>query len=106
MSNPIPHRLGEVGVVFRVTFVDQNGNAVSLAGATLLELRFESPRGVAKQLAAAIPAGGSLVNGIIEAATTAGFLDEIGSWKFQGHAVGSGWDFSTEIASFNVESNL
>lgn len=106
MTTPLPHRVGEVGVVFRVSFVDQDGAPVSLTGAATLELRFQSPKGVAKQLTAVAVSGTTLAEGQIEAATTVGFLDEVGWWKLQGHAAGSGWDFSTEISAFKTESNL
>lgn len=103
---PTPHRIGEVGVALRATFVDQDGTVIDLSSATSKEIRLESPKGVSKQLAGQWPAGEDGTQGNVEGVTVLATIDEIGTWKWQGHATGPSFDIYTEIATFKAESNL
>lgn len=72
----------QVGAVVRVRMLDQDGNPVSLAGATTLEILARPPRGPAKVWAAA-----EVAEGVLGYTTQAGDLAEFGQWRLQGHLV-------------------
>lgn len=102
----VPHRVGEVGVVFRGSFVDQDGAVIDLSAATTMEIRLKGPSGQQRQLAAAFPAGDDGTQGRIEASTISTTLNQPGLWSWQGHASGPGYDWFSDDQTFQVESNL
>lgn len=103
---PLTHRVGEIGVVFRATLVDQDGALVNIAGATLLEIVLRSPAGVRAVLAADYPAGDTGAEGRLQAVTDGTEISAEGIWQWQTHAVGASFDVWSQIATFVAEANL
>jgi len=101
-----PHRVGEVGVVFRATLKDQDGVLVDISAATTLELRFYGPQGQRRQVGAAFPAGEDGSQARLEGVTIAGTINEAGIWRWQAHAAGPGFDWFSDDASFVAEANF
>lgn len=96
---------GNVNTVFEVTMVDENGDPLELAGATLTEIRFEGDDKVGVERTATVT---DAANGVMEYATLDGDLDAFGAWKYQGHVVlsGSNGEFYSQVFSFTLHKNI
>lgn len=95
-----------IGTIFRITIKDcETDDIVNVSGCDTKEIIFTKPTGTKVTKTAAYYTDGS--DGIIQYATVAGDLDEVGVWQMQAHVViGAGSDWYTEIDTFRVNKNL
>ncbi len=98
---------GDIGTVFRVT-VEECLNGVStildVSDATTQEIRMKPPTGDAKTMTSGFTTDGT--DGLVEYATIADDLDEVGNWKLQFHVVLPTGEWRSDIQKFKVYSNL
>lgn len=96
----------DVGTVFRSTVLDTVDPRVvaDLSGVTTQEFIFKKPDETTITRTTSFTTDGT--DGLIEYATIAGDLDQIGAWKIQAHLVNPSGDWHTTIHSFSVFGNL
>ena len=107
-SGELAVRVGNIGVVFEVDVIDQDGNPVDISNAviTTRQIIFVKPR-IKTRLAKT----GVLVNdgtdGKMKYTSVSGDLDEVGVYKIQASIVFvSGATLTTDIGTFEVAENL
>lgn len=89
---------------FRAT-VREDGTAISIATATLLQLLFEKPDGTKLTRTGALSTDGT--DGKYEYTCVPTDLDTGGNWRVQGDiALAGGWAGKSEIVSFKVHDNI
>jgi hypothetical protein len=94
----------DVGVLFRLTIVDQDGIVVDLSNASLKQFIFQKTDGTILTGTASFVTNG--VDGKIQYSMQDGDLSVIGTWKYQAFvAVGSSSLYTT-IGKFKVLKNL
>jgi hypothetical protein len=95
--------VGDIGTVFEANFVDEDGDAVSLATATVKQLIFRKPGG-----STVVQEGTTTATvGQLEYAAVEGDLDQAGQWRVQGYAeFASGEKYHADITIFDVQRNL
>jgi hypothetical protein len=92
---------GNIGVVFELTFVDEDDEPIDLRDATLLELIFVKPD-CAETTQTPTLTG---VKGEVRYVTTATTdLDQSGGWAFYGHAIRPGEEWHTLPIRFEVRA--
>ncbi len=94
----------QVGASIRLRLTDQDGQPVSLAGYTTLEILARPERGAVKQWAAA-PVGAD-ADGVLEHVTAAGDLAEFGRWSLQPHLITATVDLRGTPVEVQVEVAL
>lgn len=93
----------DIGTVFRAT-IKETGVVLDISNATTKEFYFFKPScTVVTQTAGFLTDG---TNGIMQYITTTGDLDEVGTWKIQGHIVTASGNWRTDIKKFEVYENL
>lgn len=75
-----------------------------ISAATLLELILMKPDGTAIVRPASLSSDGT--DGVIEYTIQPGDLDQVGTWKVQGHVVLPTGEWYSSIQKFKVFSNL
>lgn len=95
-----------IGLIFRATVKDENGDAIDLSGASTKELHFEAPSGAGKEMTAAFYTDGT--DGVIQYTTVSGDLDEDGTWSVQAYVVDAGLGINGHSTKhqFEVVANL
>src|SRR5262245_44890937 len=93
--------VADVGVPFDMTFLDQNGFVIDLAGADVREFRFGRPDGTAFARQAAFVTGG---RGRYVAA--AGDLDQAGTWRVLDYAKVGSDEYHTKVFKSRVKPNI
>jgi hypothetical protein len=95
--------VNDVGVVFRYTLVDQDGDAIDVSSATTKTISFTSPGGATTTVAASFTTDGS--DGVVEVRT---FTPTVtGLWRAQVYIAGvSGFTGRSELDRFPVLPNL
>ncbi len=99
----LPHE-GDIGTAFRVTILDQDGNAVPLTGATTTEIKVEKPDGTTEVWLASV--FGPATDGVLEYVTVSGDLDQDGQWLLQVFVVLPAGTWRSDTARFDVQANL
>ena len=88
-------------VVFRHRWVDCFGTIINIAGALVLQVKFEKPSGASMTKVGVMPGGG--IDGIEAYTSIAADLSEAGTWKVQYYTDVTGWG---DIFQFTVKDNL
>ena len=96
--------VGDAGVPFRATVVDDAGAAVDLSAATLLRLDFATPDGGVFSRTAALVTDGT--DGKMQYVTADSDLTANGTWKVQGYVEAGGVKLHTAVLKFKVLANL
>jgi len=96
--------VGAVGPVLRPTIKDQAGTAISVADATLKQIKLEKPDGTRSAKTASFYTDGT--DGIIQYAFVAGDLDVAGDWKAEAYAETPTRVIPTSIHTFTVHGNI
>lgn len=98
-------QLYDVGTVFKVTVLDEDGTAVDLSSATTKEIIFRDPTGaVTTQTASFFTTG---TDGIITYTTQATTdIDVAGAWQLQAHVEYDTNDLRSNPVGFFVNKNL
>jgi hypothetical protein len=106
MANNRKAFYNDIGADFEIIFTNRaTGAAVSIAGATTLQIIFLKPSGAGVAKTATITnAPGS--DGKAYYRTLTGDLNEIGEWHYQGYMVNSAGSWHTDPIDFEVEGNL
>ncbi len=94
-----------VGLQLLVSFVDNLGNPVSVAGASGVFVLLKNPSGVTATKTATIVGDGT--DGQIQYALLSGDIDIPGTWQYQGKITyGGGLVFFSEVKRIKVRANL
>lgn len=93
-----------IGLIFRATVKDENGDAIDLSAASTKELHFEAPSGAGKEMTAAFYTDGT--DGVIQYTTVSGDLDEDGVWSVQAYIVIAAFTGHSNKHRFEVVANL
>jgi hypothetical protein len=96
--------VGDVGTEFTFPVVDEEGAAVSLAAATVMEVWFGKPDETVLVVSASRVGDGT--GGVMRYVSQAGDLDLDGNWKAQGYVEVGGNVLHTNISKFKVYANL
>jgi hypothetical protein len=97
--------VGDVGTVFRVTVVDEDGVVIDISSATVLQIWFEDPTGSVSVQTAALTNSGT--DGKMQYMTaSASDLATDGPWRLQGYVELGGAKIHTDIHKFKVKANL
>lgn len=98
-----PH-VGDIGTVFQITMLDQDGVAADISSATTKQILFEKPDPERTVLIKAADWVTDGTDGKIEYVVVNGDLDLAGTWKIRGKAIAAAWQYSTEKGDFVLES--
>jgi hypothetical protein len=100
------HQFDDVGIVFEAELLANPATALPLdiSAATTLELLFQTPDGVLKTKTAVLSTDGT--DGKLRYITVASDLDKIGTWRWQAHVAGPGYDLHSAVRTFAVLDNL
>ncbi len=106
MTCTIPSQVqfNDIGTVFRLTILDQDGAVVDVSGASVKKILFQSPGGVLDTQDAEFSDDGS--DGQIEYVTVDGDLDETGVWSIQAKVTMVAGTWYSETKTFAVQANL
>lgn len=96
-------RVGDIGTIFEVTIKD-DGVVVDISSASVKDLIFRAPDAAAVSKPADFKTNGS--DGIIQYATTAGFLNIDGNWRIQALITLAAGTWKSDIGDFTVHPNL
>lgn len=104
MADEINAHVGDVGLVLKATVKDENKAVVSIATATVLQLKLKDPYKVTTVKTAALYTDGT--DGALKYATVASDLHTAGKWKAMGYVEMPGRKFHTKEKVFTVEAIL
>lgn len=93
----------DIGTQFRVTVYDGD-TVVDISGATTKTIKFQKPSGTVVSKTASFVTSGT--DGVMQYATVAGDLDEVGGWLAQAYLVLADWTGHSDICQFEVHDNL
>ena len=97
--------VSDIGVVFRYTITDEDGNAVDISGATTKQIKYRSPGGFTTTVAATFTSDGT--DGVLEARTWTPPDNTRGLWTAQVYLAGvNGFSGHSEADQFSVAGNL
>jgi hypothetical protein len=94
----------DVGVIFRLTIIDQDEVVVDLSEATVMRFIFQKPDGTLLTGNATRMTDGK--DGVIEYVALAGDLALTGTWRYQGYVEVAGSVLYTTVGKFKVVQNL
>lgn len=96
---------GDIGTMFKITILDQNGEPKPLSSYTTKQLIFKKPSGTTLTKTASFLTDGS--DGIIYYTSISGDLDETGVWKLQAYVHDGVSNYrKSNVGSFQVYPNL
>lgn len=95
---------GDVGVVFTITIVDDNGAVIDISSFTDFKMKFELPDRSTQSFTATLVTTGE--DGKITYTTETGLFDLIGVYKVQGWVSDGSQIFSTREAEFVVLESI
>ncbi len=95
---------GDIGTVFEITLLNNDGPALDISQATKKELAFRKPSGEVVIKPAAFGSDG--IDGVLEYVAVADDIDEVGAWQIQAVIEMGGATWSSEIDQFSVYRNL
>lgn len=97
--------LGDVGTIFEVACVDENGAVINISGASTKQILAEQPDGTIQTWTAIFSTDGT--DGLMRYVTqSTGDLPASGDWKFQGYVVLSTDKFHTAISTVTIYPNV
>lgn len=96
--------LNDEGTILERTVEDPLGTIVSLASATLKEVKFLLPDLTVLTKTLVFKTDGT--DGIVRYIFESGILNQLGRWRFQLHFTLPNGDWRTDIESFRVWENL
>lgn len=97
-------RKDDIGIRFTITIQD-DGSIVDISAVTTKEILLKKPCGTLLEKSATFTTDGT--DGKMYYDSISGDLDQIGSWKIQGHIIfSSSSEFRTDYTSFKVFRNL
>lgn len=95
--------LGDVGTVFELTIVENDGTTpINVAAATVKKIYFMDAAGAKKNAAASFTTDGK--DGKIKYTSAAGFIDTTGMWSMQGYVEIGTAKYYSEKTGFKVNS--
>lgn len=99
---------GDTGVLMRLKIVDQDGTAVDLSTASLLEITIQQPSAsLPARTATSTVDPDDASESLMHIASLASDFPVAGWYSYQGHVVLSGGeDLKTEVIKFEVHPNL
>jgi hypothetical protein len=97
-------RKSDLGTTFRLVIVDQDGETVSLVGATIKEIHFKRPNATVDKLPASFFTDGA--DGILQVILNAIDYLVVGNWEYQGYVELPDGKWHTDIFKFIVLENL
>lgn len=89
----------DIGTVFTLTIVDQDGVAVDLSSDPSPEIKFKHGSQVLTKVATFTTDG---TDGIIQYTTVSGDLNQSGNWTMQGHVILLSGEWHTTKVGFKV----
>lgn len=95
--------VGDIGTVFKIKIVDDDGIAINIASATTLQIIFLKPNNQRLVKTATLSTDGT--DGFIQYSTIADDLDRPGVWRIQGRVVQATFTNSSARSSFHVKPN-
>ena len=98
--------VGDVGTELVVAFVDEAGQAISIATADTLTVTRKKPGTAGALLVKTAVVDTTGLDGLARYNTVAGDLSVPGDWQVQGFAVVSGKEWHTAKSTFLVARNL
>lgn len=96
--------LGNIGTLFRLRILDQDDSVVNLSTASTMRITFRRPDDTTVDKTATFTTDGT--DGYIEWASTSGFLDQEGTWRYQGFVVIGVNEYHANPVAFEVARNL
>lgn len=95
--------VNDIGTVFRVEIKNAAGAVVNISGATSKNIYFQKPDGTVVTETASFTTDGT--DGLIQYATLAADLDQVGLWNYQAKVVLSTGTWSSDVIYFDVFAN-
>ncbi len=95
--------VGDVGSVFQLTIVDQDGVAVDVSCQTRMEILFKGP-GIELTKTAVFQSDG--IDGVIKYLGVSGDILAFGKWAMQGHVILPAGEWYTTAVAFDVLDNI
>ena len=96
--------VGDIGTIFRLTIVDEDGDAIDVSGATTKKIYFEKPDRTKIVRTATFYTDGS--DGIIQYAVVDGDLNKSGDWQVQGWVDLADGEFFSALGEFTVRETI
>lgn len=94
---------GDIGTLFKIRIVDQDGDVEDVSTATTKEIIFRRPDGTTLTKTASLTTDGT--DGYIEYSSVNGDLDMLGVWELQARIVKGGNDWHGTVKKFRVLRN-
>jgi hypothetical protein len=94
----------DIGTIFRVEVKNAAGAVVDISSATSKYIDFQKPDGTDVRQTASFTNDGT--NGLIQYATLAADLDQVGLWEYQARVILSGGTWNSDVLHFDVFPNL
>jgi len=95
---------GDIGVVLRITLVDDAGDPIDISTASVTQIKLRAPDDDVLTLPASFLTDGT--DGVIQYITQAGVLDVPGTWKYQAYVVQTSLTRHSDIAWITIKGNL
>jgi len=97
-----------VGIPLRIKFIDEDGDAINLAGASTKRIYLEKPDGtdLTKTGSFTTTPAGDGSDGYLDYVFQSGDLDTTGQWRAQGYVVKGAATHITKRGSFVVKGNI
>lgn len=94
--------LHDVGTVFELTVVDQDGDIVDLSNATTRQIIFRKPNGTTLTKTATVVTDGQ--DGRMQCISAEGDIDKLGLWRWRGYVVTTSGKWHSDQPSFEVQA--
>ena len=94
----------DIGTIFRVQIINASGTVVDISGASSKNIYFQKPDGTDITQAGSLTTDGT--DGLLQYATIAADLDQVGLWSYQAKVVLGTGTWSSSIIDFDVFPNL
>lgn len=96
--------IGDIGTAFTIQVVDEDGQAIDLSTASLLQIIFKKPSSARLVKTATLTTDGK--DGQMQYVSVDGDLDQTGGWQMQPRITIGGSTWSGSVVTFTVASNL
>lgn len=98
--------VGNVGVAFQTTFVDENGTAIDISGASTKQIIASHPDRVTNVYWPGSFITNGVDGGLQYVTNSSGDLPIGGDWRFQGFAIVGTNKWTTDITTVTIYSNV
>ncbi len=102
MSSP---HVDDIGTRFEITLNDQDGAVVDISAVTTKEIIFEKPDRTSATKTASFTTDGTDGKMYFIAAGV-DLNSNPGNWRIQGHVIGVGFEYRSQVGGFTVASNI